>query len=159
MTTVIKSKKIASKQLNELVRAWWYFDVNWEWHELDISEHQLNKFIFFTRKHHMKIWDSYITKLKVYETLWDYAKYVYFLSDFIDYRSQIDFKIFKSIYWLSDSLLSRVKTRLKEWWIIKQIKWVWYMNPAIISKWDRIETEIAEEFKQDNSKLFWITEL
>lgn len=58
--------------------------------------------------------------------------------------------------WLS---LSRIKKRLKEWAIIKQILWVWFMNPAIISKWDRIEADIFEEFKKENSKLFSITEL
>lgn len=107
----------------------------------------------------MKVWDSYITKLVVYEKLWDYAKYVYFLSDFINYRWQIDFKEFQKIYGISDSLLSRIKKRLKEWVIIKQILWVWFMNPAIISKWDRIEADIFEEFKKENSKLFSITEL
>lgn len=107
----------------------------------------------------MKVWDSYITKLVVYEKLWDYAKYVYFLSDFINYRWQIDFKEFQRVYVLSDSLLSRVKKRLKDWAIIKQIESVWFMNPAILSKWDRIESDIFEAFKNDNSKLFWITEL
>lgn len=107
----------------------------------------------------MKVWDSYITKLVVYKKLWDYAKYVYFLSDFINYRWQIDFKEFQKIYGISDSLLSRVKKRLKEWAIIKQILWVWFMNPAIISKWDRIEADIFEKFKKENSKLFSITEL
>ena len=159
MANTIKSKKIAKDQLNDLIRQWWYFDSIWEWHDLEIEENQINKFIFFKRKHHMKVWDSYITKLVVYKKLWDYAKYVYFLSDFINYRWQIDFKEFQKIYGISDSLLSRVKKRLKEWAIIKQILWVWFMNPAIISKWDRIEADIFEEKKKENSKLFSITEL
>ena len=159
MPNIIKSKKIAKDQANIIIRDWWWFDSNWEWHPVEIEENQINKFIFFKRKHHMKVWDSYITKLVVYEKLWDYAKYVYFLSDFINYRWQIDFKEFQRVYVLSDSLLSRVKKRLTDWAIIKQIESVWFMNPAILSKWDRIESDIFEAFKNDNSKLFWITEL
>ena len=159
MANPIKRKNISKEQIRDLISEWWYYDSNWEWHELEVEENQINKFIFFKRKHHMKLWDSYITKLVVYDTLWDYAKYVYFLSDFINYRGQIDFKEFARIYSVGDSLLSRIKKRLKDWAIIKQIEWVWYMNPAIISKGDRVETEIFEAFRIDNSKLYWITEL
>lgn len=136
----------------------------WEARKMDISDKKPN-YISIKRIHHMKYYDSYELKKKVYELTGDYAKYVYLLADFVDWRNCINMYHFQEVYEIQDSIMTKIRQRLScddkwDWpWIIAKHNKQWFMNPAIANKWDKIETEIMELFKSKNKELYNITEL
>lgn len=159
-----KQKEIKSISIysNESVMA--VNNDTWECRDINIARYK-PKIVTIKRIHHMKYYDSYDIKKKVYELTWDYAKYVYLLADFVDWRNCINMYHFQEVYWIQDSIMTKIRKRLScdenwDWpWVIAKHNKQWFMNPCIANKWDKIEMEIVDLFKAKNKELYNVTEL
>jgi len=102
----------------------------------------------------MKIFDNKNLKFKLYNNLGDYIKYIYLITDYIDYSNTINFVLFQKDYNINDPLLSKIRKRFSNYNIIVKDNKIWYLNPIIAIKGTEIELELWELFKDKNLKLY-----
>ena len=129
------------------------------WEIENIKYKYKKQIISIKKKSFMKIFDNKNLKFKLYNNLGDYIKYIYLITDYIDYSNTINFVLFQKDYNINDPLLSKIRKRFSNYNIIVKDNKIWYLNPIIAIKGTEIELELWELFKDKNLKLYWITNL
>jgi hypothetical protein len=136
---------------NEKVYIEW---VDWELREAEVKQKWLSN--FKSNRHFMKL---FLSQDIVADKVWDDYKYIAYISSVLWFDNAINITRFREKIAISNQAFYALKKRLIEKWVMKQIWKEFFLNPFIWVKAETISYDLSQEFKEINSKLYWITEL
>lgn len=136
---------------NEKVYIEW---IDWELREAKVKQKWLSN--FKSNRHFMKL---FLSQDIVADKVWDDYKYIAYISSVLWFDNAINITRFREKISISNQAFYALKKRLIEKWVIKQIWKEFFLNPFIWVKAETISYDLSQEFKEINSKLYWITEL
>jgi hypothetical protein len=136
---------------NEKVYIEW---IDWELREAEVKQKWLSN--FKSNRHFMKL---FLSQDIVADKVWDDYKYIAYISSVLWFDNAINITRFREKIAISNQAFYALKKRLIEKWVMKQIWKEFFLNPFIWVKAETISYDLSQEFKEINSKLYWITEL
>lgn len=104
----------------------------------------------------MKVFTEWNIQTIIFKIIWEYYKYIGVLLDCTWYDNVINMAKFRKTINITDPAFSKLKFKLKELNIFKEIEWEFFLNPIIWIKSEKISKELWDLFKKSNKELFWI---
>ena len=120
----------------------WYFDVHWEWHEVEKRKSSYIKSNFTKLMNNDFEFDMWLLN-----ELWTtYYWYLMFLVKRMKYWSEIEFEELERL-WLHKQSIYYLRRRLKELWLVKKWRRKWYLHYLIAYKWETIDNDVIDLFR------------
>lgn len=141
------------------IRVWENEKVYIEWSDWELRLSEVNQkwlWNFKSNRHFMKL---FLSQDIVADKVWDDYKYIAYISSVLWFDNAINIIRFREKIDISNQAFYALKKRLIEKWVMKQIWKEFFLNPFIWVKAETISYDLSKEFKDINSKLYWITEL
>ncbi len=141
------------------IRVWENEKVYIEWSDWELRLSEVNQkwlWNFKSNRHFMKL---FLSQDIVADKVWDDYKYIAYISSVLWFDNAINIIRFREKINISNQAFYALKKRLIEKWVMKQIWKEFFLNPFIWVKAETISYDLSKEFKDINSKLYWITEL
>lgn len=141
------------------IRVWENEKVYIEWSDWELRLWEVNQkwlWNFKSNRHFMKL---FLSQDIVADKVWDDYKYIAYISSVLWFDNAINIIRFREKIDISNQAFYALKKRLIEKWVMKQIWKEFFLNPFIWVKAETISYDLSKEFKDINSKLYWITEL
>lgn len=129
-------------------------DQNGEIHKVEIKISWTD--FIKSKKHFMKVFQNQTLFANV---IWEDYKYLSIFFDIIMFDNSFHLSKFQQSCNINPSNFSRLKKRLITNWIIAEMGWIYYLNPAIAIRSDIISFDLMNLFKEKNTEIYWITEL
>jgi hypothetical protein len=157
MNTFNKVKKWLDKKIEDNLLQWKYTIYNEEWEYVDIktsvSKYKLK---LSNNKQFMKKWTDRKLNIAIKKWLSLIEKEILFDSlDYLDWDNIVNFRLLCNDYWYSASKISKAKAGLKEKWLIKEVNWLFFLNPIVWIKTKEINQDLIDLFQEEFIK-YWI---
>ena len=158
MNNFNKVKKTIPKYLEDKIIRWDIIltdYITWEIEDLVVKTSKY-KLKLSNNKQFMKKWTDRKLNIAIKKDLSLLEKEILFDSlDYIDWDNIINFKLLALDYSYPPSKISKAKFGLKEKGLIKEVNWLFFLNPIVWIKTKEINQDLIELF-QEEFKKYWI---
>jgi hypothetical protein len=157
MSTFNKVKKAIPRYLEDKIIKWDVMItdcITWEIIE-DIKSSKY-KLTLSNNKQFMKKWTDRKLNIAIKKDLSLLEKEILFdILDYIDWDNIINFKLLALDYWYSASKMSKAKSGLRDKGLIKEVNWLFFLNPIVWIKTKEISQDLIDLFMEEFNK-YWI---